>query len=153
LCLIRNSQNCSGMENGPRISIHNQRLPDLRSSVQIRGLFFTAIQYRFNNPIQIIVRHRRSRRQTEAPIKQILRYLSTNYSCLVCFLFCVFCASLRPLLICVICGPVIRSVPADISEAVVLINKCPLFVSGHGILVNSVLPVFKFCRICFISIN
>ena len=47
----------------------------------------SAIQYHFNNPIQITIRHRRPGRQTKPPLKQILRYFTANHSGRICLFF------------------------------------------------------------------
>jgi hypothetical protein len=44
---------------------------------------FAPIQNRINHPIQITLCHRRPGRQTQPPLKQILRHLATNHPRLI----------------------------------------------------------------------
>jgi len=47
-------------------------------------ILFPTASYHINNPLQILLCHRSSRRQTQPPLKQILSHTSPNHFCLVC---------------------------------------------------------------------
>jgi hypothetical protein len=62
-----------------RVSLLIHRYSDFFSKILLIRLFFTAIPYHLNNPLQITLRHRRSRGQTQPPLKQILTDFSAYH--------------------------------------------------------------------------